>query len=89
MAGEDLGVEAELPDAAGRVWPLLQVIVLTWLLTMVGLLLFVVPGVVVGVLLAVSVPVQVIEGTGVAGALALLEAGRRPAGGAPSPMRSC
>ena len=64
VAGEDLGVGRSYRTAAGRVWPLLLVIVLTWLLTMVGLLLFVVPGVVVGVLLAVSVPVQVIEGTG-------------------------
>src|SRR4029453_3309023 len=64
VAGEDLGVGRSYRTAAGRVWPLLLVIVLTWMLTMVGLLLVVVPGVVVGVLLAVSVPVQVIEGTG-------------------------
>jgi len=64
VAGQDLGVGRSYRTAAGRVWPLLLVIVLTWLLTMVGLLLFVVPGVVVGVLLSVSVPAQVIEGTG-------------------------
>jgi hypothetical protein len=69
VAGEDLGVGRSYRSAAGRVWPLLLVIVLTWLLTMLGLLLFVVPGVVVGVLLAVSVPAQVVEGTGVRRAL--------------------
>jgi hypothetical protein len=69
VAGEDLGVGRSYRSAAGRMWPLLLVIVLTWLLTMLGLLLFVVPGVVVGVLLAVSVPAQVVEDTGVRRAL--------------------
>jgi hypothetical protein len=51
------------------VWPLLGVIVSTWLLTMLGLVLLVVPGVVVGVLLAVSVPALVVEGRGARAAL--------------------
>jgi hypothetical protein len=70
VAGEGLGVGRSYRSAAGRVWPLLLVIVLTWLLTMLGLLLFVVPGVIVGVLLAVSVPALVVEGTGARRALA-------------------
>jgi hypothetical protein len=69
VAGEDLGVRRSDRSAARRVWPLLGVIVLTWLLTMLGLLLLVVPGVVVGVLLAVSVPAQVVEGIGARQAL--------------------
>jgi hypothetical protein len=44
------------------VWPLLQVLASTWLLTMLGLVLLIVPGVVVGVLLVVSVPALVVEG---------------------------
>jgi hypothetical protein len=62
VAGQDLGVARSYRFGIGRVWPLLQVTILTWLLTMLGLVLFVVPGVVVGVLLAVSVPALVAEG---------------------------
>jgi hypothetical protein len=62
VAGEDLGVRRSYRFGAGQVWPLLLVVVLTWLLTMLGVLLLVVPGIVVGVLLAVSVPAQVVEG---------------------------
>jgi hypothetical protein len=62
VAGQDLGVGRSYRFGIGRLWPLVQVIVLTWLLTMLGLVLFVVPGVVVGVLLAVSVPALVAEG---------------------------
>jgi hypothetical protein len=69
VAGEDLGVGRSYRSAARRLWPLLGVVVLTWLLTMVGLLLFVVPGVIVAVLLSVSVPAQVVEGTGARRAL--------------------
>jgi hypothetical protein len=68
VAGEDLGVGRSYRSAARRLWPLLGVIVLTWLLTGLGLFL-VVPGIVVGVLLVVSVPAQVIEGKGVRQAL--------------------
>jgi len=60
--GQDLGVGRSYRFGIGRMWPLVQVIVLTWLLTMLGLVLFVVPGVVIGVLLAVSVPTLVVEG---------------------------
>jgi hypothetical protein len=69
VAGEDLGVKRSYRSAAQRVWPLLGVIVMIWLLTMLGLLLLVVPGVVVGVLLAVSIPAQVVEGKGARQAL--------------------
>jgi hypothetical protein len=62
VAGQDLGVRRSYRFGLGRLWPLLQVIVLTWLLTMLGLVLFVVPGVVIGTLLAVSVPALVVEG---------------------------
>ena len=70
VAGEDLGVRGGYRFGAGRIWPLLQVIVVTWLLTMIGAVLFVVPGVIVGVLLAVSVPAQVVEGGRARAALA-------------------
>ncbi len=56
VAGEDLGVRRSYRFAVGRVWPLFLALALTWLLTMLGFVLFVVPGVVVGVLLAVSIP---------------------------------
>jgi hypothetical protein len=62
VAGEDLGVGRSYRFAIGRVWPLLQVLLVTWLLTMLGLVLLIVPGVVVGVLLVVSVPALVVEG---------------------------
>ena len=69
VAGEDLGIRRSYRFAVGRVWPLFLVLVLTWLLTMLGFVLFVVPGIVVGVLLAVSVPALVVEGTRVRDAL--------------------
>jgi hypothetical protein len=42
--GEDLGVRRSYRFAAGRVWPLLAVLVLSWLLIAIGLVLLVVPG---------------------------------------------
>jgi hypothetical protein len=69
VAGEDLGVWRSYRFAVGRVWPLFLVLVLSWLLTMLGLVLFVVPGIVVGVLLSVSVPALVVESTRVRDAL--------------------
>jgi hypothetical protein len=62
VLGEDLGIGRSYRFGFGRLWPLLQVIVVTWLLTMLGVILFVVPGVVIGVLLAVAVPALVVEG---------------------------
>jgi hypothetical protein len=62
-AGHDLGVARSYRFGIGRVWPLLGVLLMSWLLTGLGLALLVVPGVVVGVLLAVSVPALVVEGT--------------------------
>jgi hypothetical protein len=69
VAGEDLGVWRSYRFAVGRVWPLFLVLVLSWLLTMLGFVLFVVPGIVIGVLLAVSVPALVVESTRVRDAL--------------------
>jgi hypothetical protein len=62
VAGEDLGIRRSYRFGIGRVWPLFQVLLSTWLLTMLGVVLLVVPGVIVGVLLAVSVPALVVEG---------------------------
>jgi hypothetical protein len=61
-AGEDLGVGRSYRYAIGRAWPLLQVLLLTWLAVTIGVVLFVFPGVIVGVLLAVAVPALVAEG---------------------------
>jgi hypothetical protein len=71
--GEDLGVWRSYRFAVGRVWPLLAVLVLSWLLIAIGLVLLVVPGVVVGVQLAVAVPALVVEGIGPGKALARSE----------------
>jgi hypothetical protein len=62
VAGEDLGVRRSYGFGTGRIWPLLQVILMTWLATVLGFALLVVPGVFVGVVLAVSVPTLVVEG---------------------------
>lgn len=62
VAGEDLGVRRSYGFGAGRVWPLLQVILVAVLLTSFGLVLLVVPGLILGVMLAVSVPALVVEG---------------------------
>ena len=61
-AGQDLGVGRSYRFAIGQAWPLLQVLLLTWLAVTVGFVLLVFPGVVVGVLLAVAVPTLVAEG---------------------------
>ena len=68
--GEDLGIGRSYRFAVGRVWPLLAVLALSWLLVGIGLLLLVVPGVVIGVQLAVAVPALVAEGLGPGRALA-------------------
>ena len=62
VAGQDLGIRRSYRFGLGRVWPLFLVLVSTWLLTMLGIVLLVVPGVIVGVLLVVSVPALVVEG---------------------------
>jgi hypothetical protein len=61
-SGEDLGIGRSYRFGIGRVWPLLLVLVTSWLLTTLGAVLLVVPGVIVGVLLVVSVPALVVEG---------------------------
>jgi hypothetical protein len=61
-AGRDLGVGGGYRYAIGRAWPLLQVLLLTWLLVTIGFVLLVFPGVIVGVQLAVAVPALVAEG---------------------------
>jgi hypothetical protein len=62
VAGEDLGIRRSYRFGLGRMWPLFLVLVSTWLLTMLGVVLLVVPGVIVGVLLVVSLPALVVEG---------------------------
>jgi hypothetical protein len=61
-AGEDLGIRRSYRFGTSRVWPLLLVLATSWLLTTFGALLLIVPGVIVGVLLVVSVPALVAEG---------------------------
>jgi hypothetical protein len=62
VAGEDLAVRPSYRFGACRVWPLLAVLLMTWLLTVLGLAALFVPGVIVGVLLSVSIPALVVEG---------------------------
>jgi hypothetical protein len=62
VAGEDLGIGRSYRYGIGQAWPLLQVILMSGLLTALGFVLLVVPGIIVGVLLAVSVPALVVEG---------------------------
>jgi hypothetical protein len=69
VAGEDLGVAPSYRFGIGRTWPLLGVLLTTWLCTVLGAVLLIVPGVVVGVLLAVAVPALVVEGLGARAAL--------------------
>ena len=68
-SGEDLGIRQSYRFGTGRVWPLLLVLVTSWLLTTLGAVLLIVPGVIVGVLLVVSVPALVVEGLGAREAL--------------------
>jgi hypothetical protein len=62
VAGEDPGVRGSYRFGVARVWSLLRVIVMVVLLTMLGFIVLVVPGVFVGVMLAASVPALVVEG---------------------------
>jgi hypothetical protein len=62
VSGEDLGIRRGYGFGIGRVWPLLRVLLASCLLTMLGMVLLVVPGVIVGVLLVVSIPALVVEG---------------------------
>ena len=61
-SGEDLGIRRSYRSGIRRVWPLLLVLVTSWVLTTLGAVLLIVPGVIVGVLLVVSVPALVAEG---------------------------
>jgi hypothetical protein len=61
-AGEDLGIRRSYRFGTSRVWPLLLVLATSWLLTTFGALLLIIPGLIVGVLLVVSVPALVVEG---------------------------
>jgi hypothetical protein len=61
-SGQDPGIRRSYRFGMGRVWPLLLVLLTTWLLTTLGVLLLIVPGVIVGVLLSVSLPALVAEG---------------------------
>ena len=61
-SGQDPGIRRSYRFGIGRVWPLLLVLLTTWLLITLGALLLIVPGVIVGVLLSVSLPALVAEG---------------------------
>jgi hypothetical protein len=69
VSGEELGVRRGYGFGIGRLWPLLQVLLASWLLTMLGVVLLVVSDVIVGVLLVVSIPALVVEGGGARHAL--------------------
>jgi hypothetical protein len=61
-AGEDLGVRRSYRFGVARVWPLVGVVLAIALLVGFGSILLVIPGVIVGVLLAAAVPSLVVEG---------------------------
>jgi hypothetical protein len=61
-AGEDLGVRRSYRFGVARVWPLVGVVLAVGLLVGFGSILLVIPGIIVGVLLAAAVPALVVEG---------------------------
>jgi hypothetical protein len=62
VAGEDPGVEQSYRFGFHRIWSVLLVSVLVGLATVAGLILFVIPGIYIGVRLAVSIEALVVEG---------------------------
>jgi hypothetical protein len=62
VAGEDPSVEQSYRFGFHRLWSVLLVSVLVGLATIAGLILFVIPGIYVGVRLAVSIEALVVEG---------------------------
>jgi hypothetical protein len=62
VAGEDPGVEQSYRFGFHRIWSVLLVSVLVGLATVGGLILLVIPGIYIGVRLAVSIEALVVEG---------------------------
>jgi hypothetical protein len=62
VAGQDLGVEQSYRFGFARLGPILVVSILVGLATLLGLIVFVIPGIYIGVRLAVSIQALVIEG---------------------------
>ena len=78
VAGEDPGVEQSYRFGFHRFWSVLLVSVLVGLATVAGLILFIIPGIYIGVRLAVSIEALVVEGRrGTQAIGAVLGAGRR------------
>jgi hypothetical protein len=61
-AGEDLGVRRSYRFGVARVWSLVGVVLAVGLLVAFASILLVIPGIIVGVLLAAAVPALVVEG---------------------------
>jgi hypothetical protein len=62
VAGEDLHVEQSYRFGFVRLWSILLVSVLVGLATVAGLIVFIIPGIYIGVRLAVSIQALVVEG---------------------------
>ena len=62
VAGQDLGVEQSYRFGFARLGPILVVSILVGLATLLGLIVFIIPGIYIGVRLAVSIQALVVEG---------------------------
>jgi hypothetical protein len=62
VAGQDLGLEQSYRFGLARLGPILVVSVLVGLATLLGLIVFIIPGIYIGVRLAVSIQALVVEG---------------------------
>ena len=62
VAGQDLGVEQSYRFGFARLGPILVVTILVGLATLLGLIVFIIPGIYIGVRLAVSIQALVVEG---------------------------
>jgi hypothetical protein len=62
VTGQDLGLEQSYRFGFARLGPILVVSILVGLATLIGLIVFIIPGIYIGVRLAVSIQALVIEG---------------------------
>jgi hypothetical protein len=62
VAGQDLGIEQSYRFGFARLGPILVVSILVGLATLLGLIVFIIPGIYIGVRLAVSTQALVVEG---------------------------
>jgi hypothetical protein len=62
VAGQDLGLEQSYRFGFARLGPILVVGILVGLATLLGLIVFIIPGIYIGVRLAVSIQALVVEG---------------------------